>query len=65
LIIARFALLAHFVEGIIAACYAPAKNHQPIQYGVYTFLVGTIGLLELFENHSQIPDLSKKSESEP
>ncbi|MBD2690544.1 hypothetical protein [Anabaena catenula] len=65
LIIARLALSAHFVEGIIAACYAPAKNHQPIHYGVYTFFVGTIGLLELFENHSQIPDLSKKSESEP
>ncbi|MGM3304387.1 hypothetical protein ACSQ6I_00095 [Anabaena sp. WFMT] len=65
LIIARFALSAHFVEAIMAAFYAPAKNHNPIQYGVYTFFVGTIGLLELFENHSQIPDVSKKSESEP
>lgn len=65
LIIAHLALSAHFIEGIIAACYAPGKNHQPIQYGIYTFFVGTIGLLELFENHSQIPDLSKKSESKP
>jgi type III secretory pathway component EscS len=60
LIIAHLALSAHFVEGIIAACYAPGKNHQP-QYGIYTFFVGTIGLLELFENHSQIPDFLKKS----
>ncbi|MEH2063653.1 MAG: hypothetical protein V7K50_15555 [Nostoc sp.] len=61
LIIAHFALSAHFIEGIIAAFYAPAKNQKPIQYGIYTFFVGTIGLLELFENHSQIPDFLKKS----
>ncbi|AFZ24249.1 hypothetical protein Cylst_2005 [Cylindrospermum stagnale PCC 7417] len=65
LIIARLALAAHFVEGVIAACYAPAKNQKPIKYGVYTFFVGLFGLLELFDNHSQIPDLSKQSESEP
>ncbi|AVH64173.1 hypothetical protein [Nostoc sp. 'Peltigera membranacea cyanobiont' N6] len=65
LIIAHLALSAHFVEAIIAACYAPAKNQKPIQYGIYTFFVGTIGLLELFETHSQIPYLSHKSESNP
>ncbi|QLE50201.1 hypothetical protein FD724_20310 [Nostoc sp. C057] len=65
LIIAHFALSAHFIEGIIAAFYAPGKNHQPIQYGIYTFFVGTIGLLELFENHSQITDFLNKSESKP
>jgi type III secretory pathway component EscS len=48
LIIAHFALSAHFIEGIIAAFYAPGKNYQPIKYGIYTFFVGTIGLLELF-----------------
>ncbi len=63
LIIAHFALSAHFIEGIITAYFAPAKNYQPIQYGIYTFFVGTIGLLELFENRSQIADLSNKSES--
>ncbi len=61
LIIAHLALSAHLVEAIIAAYYAPTKNKTSIQYGIYTFFVGTIGLLELFENHSQIPDLSKKS----
>jgi hypothetical protein len=58
-------LSAHFIEAIIAAFYAPAKNQKPIQYGIYTFFVGTIGLLEFFENPSQIPELSKKLESEP
>lgn len=38
LIIARFALSAHFVEGLIAAFYATSKNQMPIKYGTYTFL---------------------------
>lgn len=50
LILAHIALAAHFIEGIIAAFYAPAKNHNPIKYAVYTFFVGTVGLLELWEN---------------
>ncbi|MBD2691156.1 hypothetical protein [Anabaena catenula] len=50
LIIAHVALSAHFLEGIIAAYYAPAQNQTPIKYGTYTFFVGTIGLLELFSN---------------
>ncbi|WP_347566160.1 hypothetical protein [Scytonema sp. UIC 10036] len=44
----RFAVTIHFVEGIIAAFYAPSRNKMPIQYGTYTFFVGTVGLLELF-----------------
>ncbi|MBD2386541.1 hypothetical protein [Cylindrospermum sp. FACHB-282] len=51
LIIAHLALSGHFVEGIIAAYYAPSKNQIPIKYGTYTFFVGTVGLLELWENH--------------
>lgn len=51
LIIAHIALSAHFVEAIIAAYYAPSKNQQPVKYGAYTFFVGTVGLLELWENH--------------
>ncbi|QYX32475.1 hypothetical protein [Sphaerospermopsis torques-reginae] len=50
LILAHIALSAHFVEGIIAAFYAPAQNHNPIKYAIYTFFVGTVGLLELWEN---------------
>jgi hypothetical protein len=51
LIIAHLALSAHFTEGVIAAYYAPSKNKMPIKYGTYTFFVGTVGLLELLENH--------------
>lgn len=51
LIIAHVALSAHFLEGIIAAYYAPSQNQTPIKYGTYTFFVGTIGLLELFNKN--------------
>jgi len=51
LIIAHFALSAHFIEAIIAAYYAPSRNQTSIKYAVYTFFVGTVGLLELWENH--------------
>jgi len=47
--IERFALTAHLVEAVIAGYYASAKNEIPLKYGIYTFFVGTVGLLELFE----------------
>jgi hypothetical protein len=56
--VGRFALTAHFIEGIIAAFYAPTKSKTPIQYGIYTFFVGTIGLLELFLENSE--NITKK-----
>ncbi|MFM2064664.1 MAG: hypothetical protein RLZZ507_4335 [Cyanobacteriota bacterium] len=52
LILAHIALSAHFAEGIIAAYYAPSQNHNPIKYAIYTFFVGTVGLLELWENRN-------------
>ncbi|MFB2920886.1 hypothetical protein [Aerosakkonema funiforme] len=45
----RFAVVAHLIEGVIAAFYAPSKNKMPLEYGIYTFFVGTVGLLELFD----------------
>ena len=47
--IERFAIAAHLIEGIIAAAYAPSRKQMPIRYGTYTFFVGTVGLLELFD----------------
>ncbi|MBD2258432.1 hypothetical protein [Pseudanabaena sp. FACHB-2040] len=44
-----FALVAHSVEGVVAAVYAAKKQEDPVRWGFYTFLVGTVGLLELFE----------------
>jgi hypothetical protein len=47
--ISRFALAAHTIEGAIAAAYAPSKNKLSVRLGIYTFFVGTVGLLELFD----------------
>ncbi|BAT52342.1 unknown protein [Nostoc sp. NIES-3756] len=50
----RFAVTCHFLEGVIAAFYAPAKKKMPIQYGIYTFFVGTVGLWELFKEKFEV-----------
>lgn len=42
-------MTSHFIESIIAAFYAPSRKKMPIKYATYTFFVGTIGLLELFD----------------
>lgn len=47
--IGRLALVAHGIEGAIAAILAPARSQKPLQYGIYTFFVGTVGLAELFQ----------------
>lgn len=51
----RFALVAHGLEGVISAFLAPAKGKKPIPYAVYTFFVGTIGLLELWDQKLDTP----------
>ena len=45
----RFALTAHAVEGVVASLFAKSREQSPIPYGLYTFFVGTVGLLELLE----------------
>lgn len=47
--IERVAVAAHLVEAIIAAFNAGSKDKVWYKYGVYTFFVGTIGLMELFD----------------
>lgn len=47
--IGRFAVTVHFIEAIIAVFYARSRKNMPIQYGIYTFFVGTVGLVELLE----------------
>ncbi|OLP19214.1 hypothetical protein BST81_06740 [Leptolyngbya sp. 'hensonii'] len=47
---AHFAIVAHALEGAIAIRYAGSRNESPLQYGAYTFWVGTIGLIELFDH---------------
>ena len=45
--IERIALISHGIEGAIAMGYASAKGRSPWRYSLYTFFVGTIGLIEL------------------
>ena len=43
----RIALISHGIEAIIAAYYTRLQQKNPLQYSIYTFFVGTVGLLEL------------------
>jgi len=61
--IARFALIAHLFEGIVAAIYAGSKNKLPFKYGIYTFFVGTVGLVELFRQENSYRTYAKDNES--
>ena len=51
--IERSALLIHFIEGVLAAFYAPFKGKSSIKYGIYTFFTGTISLFELAQSSSR------------
>lgn len=44
------ALIAHGIEGAIAAFQASSRKINPLIYGIYTFFVGYIGLKELSNN---------------
>lgn len=47
--IGRFALIAHSIESVIAVVMAPARQKSPVVYSIYTFFVGTVALLELWD----------------
>ena len=49
LIVGALGLVAHFLEGIVAFVYAPSRKQSAIASALYTFFVGTVGLVELFE----------------
>ena len=48
------ALIAHGVEGFIAAFNASSRDRNPFNYGIYTFFVGYIGLQELFARSPKV-----------
>ena len=53
-ILASLAIFIHGIEGIIAGYLAKDKEDKnPILYGIYTFLTGTIALYELLETDAQ------------
>lgn len=47
--IERFALISHGIEAAIAAVSAPSRGQSPLKYSLYTFFVGTVALIELFQ----------------
>ena len=47
IVIARVALISHFIEAIVAVFYAKDRGKNPLKSAVYTFFVGTVGLLEV------------------
>ncbi|MFB2836587.1 hypothetical protein [Floridanema evergladense] len=58
LVLGHLAIAVHLIEAVVAAIYAPAKKHKPIQYGIYIFFVGTVGLWELFESDTTTSDIT-------
>ena len=54
--LASIALIAHGIQGAIAAIKANSSNLNPVTYGIYTFFVGTVGLLRLSEANSKPSD---------
>ncbi|NEQ88539.1 MAG: hypothetical protein F6K26_54090 [Moorea sp. SIO2I5] len=51
--LASIALISHLLEGVIAAFKANSCDKNPINYGIYTFFVGFVGLWELFNPTSE------------
>jgi hypothetical protein len=51
----RLGMAAHFIEAMIAVLYTASRGKNPLRYSVYTFFVGTVGLIELFEQTSVAP----------
>lgn len=47
--VGRFAIGAHLLEAVIAAIYARRNAKPALSYGFYTFWVGTVGLIELWQ----------------
>ena len=64
-IIERLAIAIHGAEALIASCYARLKNQHPLQYGIYTFFVGTVGVIYQKETNTmeeEWPQLKKLRE---
>lgn len=53
-ILGTLIIVIHAIEGIVAGYLAKDKEDKnPILYGIYTFLTGTIALYELLESETQ------------
>ena len=45
-------LIAHIIEALIVAAKASENHYNPLNYAVYTFFVGFVGLQELLGSQS-------------
>ncbi len=46
-------IVAHALEGIVAGAMAHKQGLNPLRYGIYTFLVGTVAFIDLMDtDHS-------------
>ncbi len=63
--VGRFIVIAHVLEGMGAALIASSQQKPPLRQGVYTFFVGTLGLIELLEDEgvsAVIKNLARREE---
>jgi hypothetical protein len=51
---AHIVLIAHGMEGVVAAAIARRSYKNPFTIGLYTFFVGTIALMELFSRDASV-----------
>ena len=56
------ALIVHGIEGLIAAFQANVCHKNFLTYGIYTFFVGFVGLLELQEILSNLKIIGANKE---
>ncbi|HEY9664257.1 MAG TPA: hypothetical protein V6C65_37920 [Allocoleopsis sp.] len=52
--IGRLGMAAHLIEAMIALVYAASRGKDAWRYSLYTFFVGAVGLVELFEQKSMV-----------
>ena len=50
-IIGSVALVAHALEGLVAGLIARRKKVNALKYGVYTFLVGTLAVIDIINRN--------------
>jgi len=50
----RIALIAHALEAGVASVLAPSINKSAWKFGIYTFFVGTVGIMEILQAKQQL-----------
>lgn len=61
----RVAVGIHLIEAVIAALYAKRKHKAAIPTGIYTFFVGSVGLVELFTANQTVDQITVNQTVDP